>query len=201
MTMAHPELGGLTDADTELLFSIAREALRRSTIGGDHSWVPDLDRLPVALHRPAATFVTLHIDGELRGCVGSVEARLPLAWDVAKNAVAAGHHDPRFRPLAPHELDRLEVEVSILSPLRELPYSSFEDLIDKVRPGVDGVMVERGYQRGLLLPQVWESLPDRRRFLEHVAMKAGAGLEIYGDPSTKVYVFERTSFSDPAPVE
>ena len=189
----------LTPADIETLFSIAREALRRSTLHHDMRWLPDLDRFPQHLRQPAATFVTLHTDGKLHGCIGSVEPRLPLAWDVAKNAIAAAHHDPRFPPLRPDELDRTEVEISILSPLQELPYRSFEELMAQVRPGVDGVMVERGWQRGLLLPQVWEDIPEPRRFLEHVALKAGAGPEIYLDPKTKVYVFQVHSFTQPAP--
>ncbi len=191
---------GLTQTDIDTLFAIAREALRRSTLQRDMQWLPDLEQFPERLRQPAATFVTLHTDGKLHGCIGSVEPRLPLAWDVAKNAIAAAHHDPRFPPLRPEELDRTEVEISILSPLQELPYASFEELMAKVRPGVDGVMVERGWQRGLLLPQVWEDLPDRRRFLEHVALKAGAGPEIYLDPRTKVYTFQVHSFTQPAPI-
>ena len=191
---------GLTQTDIDTLFAIAREALRRSTLQRDMQWLPDLEQFPERLRQPAATFVTLHTDGKLHGCIGSVEPRLPLAWDVAKNAIAAAHHDPRFPPLRPDELDRTEVEISILSPLQELPYASFEELMAKVRPGVDGVMVERGWQRGLLLPQVWEDLPDRRRFLEHVALKAGAGPEIYLDPKTKVYIFQVHSFTQPAPI-
>lgn len=190
---------GLTQTDIDILFDIARDALRRSTLHGDMEWLPDLDPFPQRMRQPAATFVTLHTDGKLHGCIGSVEPRLPLVWDVAKNAIAAAHRDPRFPPLRPQELDRTEVEISILSPLQELPYTGFEDLMAKVRPGVDGVMVMRGWQRGLLLPQVWEDLPDRRRFLEHVALKAGASPEIYLDPKTHVYVFQVHSFTQPAP--
>ena len=191
---------GLSPADIETLFDIAREALLRSTRYGEMQWLPELDAFPQRLRQPAATFVTLHTDGKLHGCIGSVEPRLPLVWDVAKNAIAAAHHDPRFPPLRPEELDRTEVEISILSPLQPLPYIDFEDLVAKVRPGVDGVMVERGWQRGLLLPQVWEDIPDPRKFLEHVALKAGASPEIYLDPNTKVYVFQVHSFTQPAPV-
>ncbi len=191
---------GLTQAHIPLLFDIAREALRRSTLHREMQWLPDLKPLPEPLHQPAATFVTLHTNGQLHGCIGSVEPRLPLAWDVAKNAIAAAHHDPRFPPLRPEELDRTEVEISLLSPLQELPYTDFQDLVRKVRPGIDGVMVERGWQRGLLLPQVWEDLPDPVRFLEHVALKAGAGPEIYMDPKTRVYIFQVHSFTQPAPI-
>ncbi len=189
----------LTHADIKQLFDIARTALRKTTLEGNHQWLPDLEQLPEHLRQPAATFVTLHTDGQLHGCIGSVTPRLPLAWDVAKNAIAAARHDPRFPPLRPEELDRTEVEISILTPLQEVPYTTLADLLSKIRPGVDGVMVERGWQRGLLLPQVWEDIPDPKRFLEHVALKAGAGPDIYLDPSAKVYVFQVHSFTQPAP--
>ncbi len=195
----HPLPYDLTQTDIDRLFEIARTALRKTTLEGDHQWLPDLDQLPERLRQPAATFVTLHTDGRLHGCIGSVTPRLPLAWDVAKNAIAAARHDPRFPPLRPEELNRTEVEISILTPLQEVPYSTFTDLLTKIRPGTDGVMVERGWQRGLLLPQVWEDIPDHRRFLEHVALKAGAGPDIYMDPNTKVYVFQVHSFTQPAP--
>ena len=191
---------GLTQSDIDLLFDIARTALRKTTIEGDHHWQPDLNTLPDPLRQPAATFVTLHTDGKLHGCIGSVEPRLPMAWDVAKNAIAAARHDPRFPVLRPDELDRTEVEISILSPLQEVPYTTLADLLTKIRPGVDGVMVERGWQRGLLLPQVWEQIPDPREFLGHVALKAGASPDIYLDPNTKVYIFQVHSFTQPAPI-
>jgi AmmeMemoRadiSam system protein A len=190
---------GLTQAHVERLFDIARTALHKAVVEGDRAWLPDLDALPEPLHQPAATFVTLHTRGQLHGCIGSVEPRRPLAWDVARNAVAAALDDPRFPPMRPHELDDTEIEISILSPLQELPYRTFADLVARVRPGIDGVMVARGWQRGLLLPQVWESIPDPARFLEHVALKAGAGPEIYDDPRTRVYVFQVHSFTQPAP--
>jgi len=192
---------GLTEKDVDLLFGIARTALHKTTVEHDHHWQPDLEALPEPLRQDAATFVTLHTDGKLHGCIGSVTPRLPLAWDVAKNAIAAARHDPRFPILRPDELDRTEVEISILSPLQEVPYTTVSDLLGKIRPEVDGVMVVRGYQRGLLLPQVWEQIPDPEAFLAHVALKAGAQPDIYLDPNTKVYIFQVHSFTQPAPVQ
>lgn len=192
---------GLTTKDVDLLFGIVRKALHKTTIEHDHHWQPDLDALPEPLRQPAATFVTLHTYGKLHGCIGSVTPHLPLAWDVAKNAIAAARHDPRFPILRPDELDRTEVEISILSPLQEVPYATVSDLLGKIRPGVDGVMVVRGYQRGLLLPQVWEQIPDPEAFLAHVALKAGAEPDIYLDPNTKVYIFQVHSFTQPAPIQ
>lgn len=191
---------GLTQQDIDQLFRIARTALHKTTVEGEHDWLPDLEQLPEALRRPAATFVTLHTDGQLHGCIGSVIARLPMAVDVAKNAIAAARYDPRFPPLRPDELDRTEVEISILTPLQEVSYTSVADLLGKIRPGVDGVMVARGWQRGLLLPQVWEQIPDPEAFLAHVALKAGASPDIYLHPDAKVYKFQVHSFTQPAPI-
>ena len=189
----------LTKDDIDLLFDIARTALRKTIVEEDHHWQPDLKALPDPLRQPAATFVTLYTDGKLHGCIGSVEPRLPMAWDVAKNAIAAARHDPRFPVLRPDELDRTEVEISILTPLQKVPYTTVDDLLSKIRPGVDGVMVERGWQRGLLLPQVWEQIPNPREFLGHVALKAGASPDIYLDPATNVYIFQVHGFTQPAP--
>jgi len=191
---------GLTQNHIEQLFDIARTALRKTIIEDDHRWQPDLAHLPDPLRQPAATFVTLHTDGKLHGCIGSVEPRLPMAWDVAKNAIAAARHDPRFPVLRSEELDRTAVEVSILSPMQEVSYRTMNDLLDKIRPGVDGVMVERGWQRGLLLPQVWEQIPDPLEFLGHVALKAGASPDIYLAPDAKVYIFQVHSFTQPDPI-
>ena len=192
---------GLTSSDIEQLFKIVREALQKAIVEDDQHWTPDLDALPESLRQPAATFVTLHTDGALHGCIGSVTPRLPLAVDVAKNAIAAARHDPRFPVLRPDELDRTEVEISILTPMQEVPYTTISELLQTIRPGVDGVMVVRGWQRGLLLPQVWEQLPDPEAFLNHVALKAGSDSDIYLDTATTVYRFQAHSFIQPAPVD
>jgi len=191
---------GLTRKDVDLLFDIARKALHKTIIEGEHHWLPDLDALPDPLRQPAATFVTLTIHGGLHGCIGSVTARQPMAWDVAHNAIAAARHDPRFPVLRPHELAYTAVEISLLTPMQEVPYQTLADLLQKIRPGIDGVMVERGYQRGLLLPQVWEQIPHPREFLTHVALKAGAGPDIYLAPGAKVFKFQVHSFTQPAPI-
>lgn len=191
---------GLTQTHIEQLFDIARTALHKTIIEDDHRWQPELARLPEPLRQPAATFVTLHTDGKLHGCIGSVEPRLPMAWDVAKNAIAAARHDPRFPVLRPEELDRTEVEISILSPMQEVSYKSMNDLLNKIRQGVDGVMVERSWQRGLLLPQVWEQISDTLEFLRHVALKAGASPDIYLAPDSNVYIFQVHSFTQSAPI-
>jgi len=125
------------------------------------------------LDRPGASFVTLKKDGRLRGCIGTLEAYRPLAEDVRANAVHAALHDPRFPPLEARELPHVRIEVSLLTPPRPLPVDGEAELLRRLRPGIDGVILAYGARKATFLPQVWESLPDPRRFLAHLKMKAG----------------------------
>ena len=133
------------------------------------------------LQKPGATFVTLQLNGELRGCVGSLAAHKPLREDVESNARAAGFHDPRFAPLSRREYPGIELEVSLLSPLERLAFESQEQLLRLLRPGLDGVVLEFGWQRGTFLPQVWEQLPDPKSFLAHLKQKAGLPADFWSD--------------------
>jgi hypothetical protein len=125
------------------------------------------------LQEPGASFVTLTQQGELRGCIGSLEPHRPLGEDVHANAVAAALHDPRFPPLTVHELSRTRIEVSLLSSPADMSFESEQDVLARLRPGVDGVVLQYGRARGTFLPQVWESLPQPADFLAHLKRKAG----------------------------
>jgi hypothetical protein len=125
------------------------------------------------LDHPGATFVTLKVEGELRGCVGTLQPRRRLGEDVRANAQAAAFDDPRFPPLAPVEYDALEVEVSVLSASTPIVVASERELHAQLRPGLDGVTLQWGVHRATFLPQVWEHLPDPREFLAHLKRKAG----------------------------
>jgi len=151
-----------------LLLRIARQAIE-GALGRDPAEVED----PPWLNAPGASFVTLRQGGELRGCIGTLDARRPLAEDVAANAVNAAFRDPRFLPLRESELDATEVEVSVLSPPEPLAFSDEEDALAQLRPGMDGVVLEYRGRGGTFLPQVWDDLPDRRDFLRHLKRKAG----------------------------
>lgn len=146
----------------------ARAAIAEA-LGEPAPAAPDL----AALHEPGATFVTLTQGGELRGCIGSLEAHRPLLDDVRANARAAALRDPRFPPLVASELARTRVEVSLLTPTEPLPVASEADACRQLRPGVDGVILTAGGRRATFLPQVWETLPETRRFLQELAAKAG----------------------------
>ncbi len=125
------------------------------------------------LREQAATFVTLSKNGVLRGCIGTLEAHRPLIDDVQANAVAAAFHDPRFAPLTAEELASLRIEVSLLSTIQALPVGDELDACAKLRPGMDGVVLEYGSKRGTFLPQVWQQLPEPVQFMAHLKLKAG----------------------------
>jgi uncharacterized protein len=139
----------------------------------------DADRAHPALVRPAATFVTLTQEEELRGCIGSLEPSRPLAVDVRENAVAAAFRDPRFAPLAVHEFVATSVEVSLLGPSQPIRFVDETHLLAQLAPGVDGVILEFGGRRATFLPQVWEALAEPREFLSALKRKAGLPVDFW----------------------
>jgi AmmeMemoRadiSam system protein A len=125
------------------------------------------------LRQPTACFVTLKRNGELRGCIGSLEANRSMVEDVVHNADAAAFSDPRFPPLVEDELAGLELDISLLTPAVEMRFASEKDLLSQLQPGIDGLILEEGYRRGTFLPSVWEQLPHPEQFLQHLKLKAG----------------------------
>lgn len=125
------------------------------------------------LRETGACFVTLTQQGGLRGCIGTLEAHRPLRDDVRANALAAAFRDPRFAPLSARELERTEVEVSLLSPMQPLQFGSEAEALAQLRPGADGLVFEYGGRRSTFLPQVWEQLPDAEDFMAQLKRKAG----------------------------
>ncbi|MDP2963592.1 MAG: AmmeMemoRadiSam system protein A [Sulfurimicrobium sp.] len=148
-------------------------AIARATISSALGKAMQADESPPWLQEPGATFVTLTQQGELRGCIGSLEAHRPLLVDVKANALAAAFRDPRFPPLIADELDRTQVEVSLLSPLSPIVFNSEEDALAQLQPEVDGIVFEYEFYRSTFLPQVWEQLPQPAEFMAHLKHKAG----------------------------
>ena len=132
-----------------------------------------------ALCEPGATFVTLKHSGELRGCIGSIRPVRPLGADVRQNAIAAAFGDPRFPPLAMSEYEGLAVEVSLLSADERMDVLDEDDLVARLRPGLDGLILEYGRRRATFLPQVWDALPDPRKFVTALKRKAGLPEEFW----------------------
>jgi len=133
------------------------------------------------LAEPGASFVTLTRQGELRGCIGTLEAHRPLGVDVRENAVAAAFRDPRFMPITRVEFDEIRVEVSVLSPSEVLVVVSEEHALATLRPNVDGVVFEYRHYRSTFLPQVWEQLPDPAEFMAHLKRKAGLPMDFWAE--------------------
>jgi len=159
--MTDPDLG-------RALLTIARSA-----IGAELGFGSIADARHAALVQPAATFVTLKLADELRGCIGSLKPLRPLGVDVRENAIAAAFRDPRFPPLAIVEYEAVSVEVSLLSADERLDVRDEADLLARLRPNVDGLVLEYGHHRATFLPQVWESLPEPCGFLAALKRKAG----------------------------
>ncbi len=133
------------------------------------------------LTQPGATFVTLTYQGELRGCIGSLEAHRPLGIDVRANAVAAAFRDPRFTPLSHAEFESIRVEVSLLTPAEPMAVQSEEEALQSLRPGIDGVIFEYDRYRSTFLPQVWEQLSEPSEFLAHLKRKAGLPMHFWAE--------------------
>ncbi len=156
----------------DALLQIAWQSLRHGLQYG-RPLEPDLDALPDTLAEPAACFVTLHKGGLLRGCIGSMEASEPLAKAVAWAAFSAGFRDPRFPSLAQEEMDKLTLEISILSPMQDMPVSSEQDLLSTLRPGIDGLLLEEHWRHAVYLPSVWQQLPVPLDFVRQLKLKGG----------------------------
>lgn len=188
---------GKADGDMgRRLLQVARASLV-SFVRHARAYTPKLEALPERLREPASTFVTLTNKGLLRGCIGSTEFRHPLAVDVAQNAVAASR-DPRFSPVKAGELGDVRIEVTLLQRPRALDYKSEEELFLKLRPGVDGVIVQWGERRGLLLPQVWMRLPNSADFMRALCQKAqipASALQA-ASPAVRVFTFQAHSFEE-----
>lgn len=133
-----------------------------------------LEKYP-ALAQQRATFVTLSLDGRLRGCIGSLVAHRTLLDDLIHNAKSAAFEDPRFYPLSSEEFKKVVIEISLLSPPEPLLYDSIEDLKSKVSVGIDGIILQKEGKRATFLPQVWEQLPTFEHFFSHLCQKAGLG--------------------------
>jgi len=168
--------------------------VREKLVSDGHK--PTLDTENEAwLSKKGASFVTLRIDGELRGCIGSLVAYQPLIEDVRQNARAAAFEDPRFYPLSVEEFDQIHIEVSVLSAPEPMHFSTREEALAMLRPGVDGVILSAAGRRATFLPQVWEELPDREEFISHLLRKAGLP-PTFWDDSVRIERYTVTAFEE-----
>ncbi|HEX7273726.1 MAG TPA: AmmeMemoRadiSam system protein A [Casimicrobiaceae bacterium] len=172
------------------LVSIARRA-----IGARLGFAGEEPAAHAKLAAPGATFVTLFCNAELRGCIGSLQPLRALGEDVRENAINAAFHDPRFPPLAQAEFGATSIEVSLLSPSMRQCFAAEEELLARLRPGVDGVTLEYGRCRGTFLPQVWDALPEARLFLAELKRKAGLPGDFWS-PQLNVALYQVTKWKE-----
>lgn len=177
------------------LLELARQALEEGVRGQPLSPL-NLQELSPRLREDGAAFVTLTIGGELRGCIGALEAYQPLAEDVREHAIAAALQDWRFPPVQPEELAEIEIEISRLTPSQPLEYDRPEELLTRLRPGVDGVVLRDGMRRATFLPQVWEKIPDPRLFLSQLCMKMGASPDLWRRKKLEVLTYQVEEFHE-----
>jgi len=175
----------------KILLSIARESIKNHFLNNKSDFSSFLKENP-ELKDKGASFVTLTKNGNLRGCIGSIIAHRSLLDDIVSNARSSAFSDPRFPPLSFEELDQIKIEVSILTQPAALEYTDYEDLKNKINPGVDGVILKEGFQQATFLPQVWDELSSFDSFFSHLCLKAGMGSDcLQLHPEISVYQVEK----------
>ena len=189
----------LSPEQGRLLVKLARQTLMQRL--GRKVPQDNIDSLDEALAHPCfqiacGTFVTLKIKGQLRGCIGNLTASESLVSGIRRNALNAAFHDPRFAALSASELDRVEIEVSILTEPKPLNYQDSADLLKKLRPKVDGVTIGLGHASATFLPQVWEQLPNPQDFLSHLCMKAGLAADAWQNNKLEVSTYQVQYFEE-----
>jgi AmmeMemoRadiSam system protein A len=185
----------LTAEEKNILLKLARGALETGVHGGKLPPL-DLDSLSPRLREDGASFVTLTFNGNLRGCIGTLEPTQPLAEDVRERAVAAALQDFRFPNVEPDELAQIAIEVSRLTPPLRLEYTTPEDLLSKLRPGIDGVVLRDGRRRATFLPQVWEKVSDPADFLDNLCYKMGAAPDTWRKKHLEVLIYQVEEFHE-----
>ena len=193
-TKAQPE-GALSIAERRQLMELARRTVR-GIVSGRLTAPPDPDTLPKAYTEEKGCFVTLTKNGQLRGCIGHIVPQEALYRAVMDNAVSAAMRDTRFQPVRSEELPQIEVEISVLTVPEPLKFSSPEDLLAKLQPHKDGVVLKMNGKGATYLPQVWEQIPDKVTFLNSLAQKAGCATDAWRAPGTQVDIYHVESFKE-----
>jgi AmmeMemoRadiSam system protein A len=185
----------LTMAERTFLLDLARKSLSSVTASGSLPEVAAQD-VPPKLAAKKACFVTLTKHGALRGCMGHLMAIEPLHQAVAENARNAALRDPRFPSVQAAELDQIRIEISVLTEPQPLAFTSPEDLLSKLRPKEDGVLLNIGPRTATFLPQVWAQLPDKAEFLNHLSQKAGCEASAWRGQEVSVSIYQAECFEE-----
>jgi len=191
MNFMHKEL---SKKDRETVLEIARQSILHG-LSTARPLPVKLAGFSEPLREKRASFVTLNKNGQLRGCIGALEAKRPLVEDIAENAFSAAFRDSRFTPVTVDEMQRLGIHISILNEPQPIECTSEQDLLQQLNPGVDGLILIEGHHRGTFLPSVWESLPHPRDFLNQLKHKAGLSKHYWSD-QIKFLRYQTESFED-----
>ena len=188
-----------TEKQGQLLVKLARDTILKALAGKSTDTEADISALAFQDEKFRAhcgTFVTLKMQGQLRGCIGNLTPKVSVLEGVKRNAVNAAFHDPRFSSLTAAELDRTDIEVSILTEPLPLEYRNPQHLIQKLRVNVDGVIIRKGHASATFLPQVWEQLPRAENFLNHLCMKAGLPSDAWKGSDLEVLTYQVQCFEE-----
>lgn len=185
----------LTALEKQYLLKLARDTISNAL---NHQPEPEIieEKLSPVLLEPGAAFVTLTIKGNLRGCIGSLEAHQSLVYDVREHAYQAAFEDYRFPPLTVAELPSTRIEISRLTAPVDLRYETPAELTRVLRPGRDGVILQDGFRRATFLPQVWEQLPEPEAFLSHLCAKMGAPSDLWKKKRLQVKTYSVEEFEE-----
>lgn len=175
------------------LKALARNVIA-SELGLESSLDVDAEFTDPFYHEKRGVFVTLNLHGRLRGCIGNIEPVYPLYEAVMENAHEAAFDDPRFSPLEVEEFDDVDMEISVLTIPKKIKHDSSRDLLEKLKPGKDGVVIEKGSYKATYLPQVWEDIEDKKTFLSSLCMKAGLGPDEWMDADCNICKYEVEKF-------
>lgn len=180
----------MTNEEKQSACALAREALNVFLTQG-RVITPGAD-LPKSFFQSGAAFVTLHLreGGALRGCIGSIMPHRSLGEDIVKNAIQAAVRDPRFAPVTAAELGGIDLEVSVLTTPKTLHYWNVPNMLSKIRPGIDGVIIYRDHHQATFLPSVWEQLPEKETFMQHLCAKAGLPPDAYLEGNLEVMTYQ-----------
>jgi len=185
----------LTPEEKQTLLRLARQALEAGVRGGPMPRLGETSLTP-ALRAEGASFVTLTVGGNLRGCIGALEPYQPLAEDVREHAVAAALEDYRFPTVQESELAGIEIEISRLTVPVPLEYTDADDLLAKLHPGMDGVILRDGFRRATFLPQVWEKIPAPAEFLVNLCYKMGTAPDTWRRRHLEVLIYQVEEFNE-----
>lgn len=185
----------LTDPEGKYLLDVARKTIQQELFK-DETKPNQSELTSPKFSEKRGTFVTLTTNGDLRGCIGHIIPQESLLEGIKENAINAAFRDPRFNPLSKKEWEKVKIEISILTAPTPLEYSDADDLLKKIRPNVDGVIIKKSFYQATFLPQVWEQLPDKKEFFTHLCLKAGLDSDEWKKGKLEVSIYQVQAFEE-----